>query len=133
MNRPKPRNKPSRGKPQGSPWAGFWAAKPTAPPAQQPAPPGAFSGKVAIVIVRHQDRERFASLCTYFAPMPCVVCGRATHPTSTIALAQSLANKAAVAATWFCDHCAEMDNEALLDIAQKSLGDTLGVTMWRVS
>jgi hypothetical protein len=53
----------------------------------------------------------------------CIVCGYAHAGNGAFGVAQSLANKLVVSAAWFCERCAEMDDAALLDIAERSFRD----------
>jgi hypothetical protein len=109
-----------------------WATEPV--PVATPLDARTFFGrepsreKVVTVIVRPRHRELLAAIREIYTPppSPCVGCGRPYASNGALALAQSLSNTAAAASTWFCERCAEMDDEILLDVAEKSFNDALG-------
>jgi hypothetical protein len=113
----------------GAPEASPWATEPV--PVATPLDARTFFvegqlRRVALAIIRPRDRARTAVLRESSSPTACTCCGRTYAPDGAFGLAQSLANRSAFATTWICARCAEMDDEALLDVAEKSFSDALG-------
>jgi hypothetical protein len=85
--------------------------------------------RAKLVIVRPQHREQTADIRKNFVLSACIGCGRAHAPDGGFVFAQSLSNKLVVSTAWFCERCAEIDDGALLDLAEKSFKDELRASM----
>jgi hypothetical protein len=115
-----PRIKPSSYKSQASPWA---VSDDLKPPLQLHRLLSAGERSwVKVQIILPQWREVVAELRKTAPPTDCIGCSKVhRRDEGTFVMAYNLANKSHFATGWFCKRCAEMDNEALLDVACKTL------------